>query len=394
MSQHDHLLQQLCGTDAETFKRAQDLIYTVNAKTSQGSGHSLRYPTGLPAACALIASEQLKNTTVELESARANACLKKPEFTKCLDDVRAALADVASSSPSNQRQTRSGNSNKASYQSLVEKYRTPYGGMFLSWCVKAELRYFELGKGINIARENPKIKYGIFNWVCKILKVDTAAFIRDIGPGYDNARNSVATTMDTYCKSIRDAIKAESKQPVDATRISPRKTTAKRALRELPSKDSPKKPKLSPAPQDDEAIAAGPSTQVSAMPTPSPRKSPTKVTIREPDMRQKTAALDSDVEMTGVETPRRARAPEHSTSAFISSSPTRPSTRQSTRREPTPQLPPSPVVDTEDMDVDDFVDHEYNPLPPRRFRPVFLDLHQWNAPDPYFSINKHTRIKG
>lgn len=58
MSQHDHLLKQLCGSSVETLERARELLYTSTVKTAPGSGFQLKDPLGRPAACALIASEQ------------------------------------------------------------------------------------------------------------------------------------------------------------------------------------------------------------------------------------------------------------------------------------------------------------------------------------------------
>ncbi|KAJ3972409.1 hypothetical protein EV361DRAFT_141754 [Lentinula raphanica] len=75
MSQHD-----LCGPSGETLERARELLHTVTVKTAPGTGFQLKDPAGRPAACALIASEQLKNTVVNPTSAQGSSCLNPAAF--------------------------------------------------------------------------------------------------------------------------------------------------------------------------------------------------------------------------------------------------------------------------------------------------------------------------
>ncbi|KAJ3833171.1 hypothetical protein F5878DRAFT_728958 [Lentinula raphanica] len=167
MSQHD-----LCGPSGETLERARELLHTVTVKTAPGTGFQLKDPAGRPAACALIASEQLKNTVVNPTSAQGSS-------------FRAALAhDISHThthkpdahAPPERRDTRSGLSgtSQVSYDSLVAKHALSrdYADCVARWCQRAEFTYFNLGKGNNIVRASPKIKLGIFFWVCKVLEWD------------------------------------------------------------------------------------------------------------------------------------------------------------------------------------------------------------------------------
>ncbi|KAJ3981561.1 hypothetical protein F5890DRAFT_1476871 [Lentinula detonsa] len=197
MSQHDHLLKQLCGSSSETLARARELLYIATVRTAPGTGFQLKDPLGRPAACALIASEQLKNTVVD-------------------PAIRAALAHNASHQPSDhtkRRQMRFEFISQISYDSLVAKYALlqTYGDRFVSWCHRAEFAFFDLGKGHNIALDSPKIKLGIFFWVCGILepdRLDLASFVENNGAHTEHT--GWITIMDIYGSKIRAPIVSEN----------------------------------------------------------------------------------------------------------------------------------------------------------------------------------------
>ncbi|KAJ3819885.1 hypothetical protein F5880DRAFT_1674209 [Lentinula raphanica] len=160
MSQHDHLPKRLCGSSGETLERARELLHTVTVKTAPGTGFQLKDPAGRPAACALIALEQLKNTVVDPTSAQGSSCLNPAAFRNCLAQVRAALAHDISHT----------HTHKPDAHAPPERNFKNYADRVARWCQRAEFTYFNLGKGNNIARASPKIKLGIFFWVCKVLE--------------------------------------------------------------------------------------------------------------------------------------------------------------------------------------------------------------------------------
>ncbi|KAJ3759551.1 hypothetical protein EV360DRAFT_82023 [Lentinula raphanica] len=429
MSQHDHLLKRLCGSSGSTLERARDLLHTVTVKTAPGTGFELKDPAGRPAACALIASEQLKNTVVDPTSAQGSSCLNPAAFRNCLAQVRAALAhDVvvvshththkpdAHASPE-RRHTRSGLSgtSQVSYDSLVARHALSrdYADRVADWCQRAEFTYLNLGKGNNIARGSPKIKLGIFFWVCKVLeptRFDLRSFIEQNGVHADNV-GGISKIMDAHAAKFRAVMVRESQRPkgVVPTRSSTRISPAKRAMmREAPTKDSPKKRKLEEdlTAESDAGKRSQPkvSKQVTTSPSPaSPRKSPTKpargerLTRESPRkyrarfiMHEEEEDDDSDAEMVPPDTPSKPRLGaksdnqtpliSHSRPRGPSISPVRPSGRLDSAGESQPKGSTS-THHWGDMFTDDPPDHAYVPVR-RRFRPVFLDRKQWDAPDP------------
>ncbi|KAJ3787916.1 hypothetical protein GGU10DRAFT_385407 [Lentinula aff. detonsa] len=416
MSQHDHLLKQLCGSSSETLARARELLYIATVRTAPGTGFQLKDPLGRPAACALIASEQLKNTVVDPASAQGNSCLNPTAFQKCLAQVRAALAHTAShqpSDPTKRRQTRSEFISQISYDSLVAKYALlqTYGDRFVSWCQRAEFAFFDLGKGNNIARDSPKIKLGIFFWVCGILepdRLDLASFVKNNGAHTDNTAG-ITKIMDVHGSKIRALILAESKRPKEtvATRSSTRVSPGKRPMREAPSKDSPKKRKLS---AEDDTVGTTAGKQFSVPnhasgppkalfpPSTSPRKSPSKQVLRELPTKSTTKKTrftvvgqeDSDVEMSLPDTPSKRRLLGTSSDQVSMISPSRPRapspspTRRSIRLNSAIESPSQTVVNIKDLYIDNPPERAnmFATTVRRRFRPVFLDRKQWSAPDP------------
>ncbi|KAJ3730622.1 hypothetical protein C8R42DRAFT_715290 [Lentinula raphanica] len=431
MSQHDHLLKRLCGSSGSTLERARELLHTVTVKTAPGTGFQLKDPAGRPAACALIASEQLKNTVVDPTSAQGSSCLNPAAFRNCLAQVRAALAhDVShmhkpdAHAPPERRDTRSGLSgtSQVSYDSLVAKHALSrdYADRVARWCQRAEFTYLNLGKGNNIARGSPKIKLGIFFWVCKVLepaRFDLKSFIEDengMGMVHTDSVGGISKIMDAHAVEFRAMIVAESQQPkgVVPTRSSTRLSPAKRAMmREAPTKDAPKKRKLEEDLTAESSAGKGyeVSNQVSDIPegissSPvSPQKSPIKpvrrdLPTRESPRKRRARFImqeeeeddDSDADMVPPDTPSKPRLRAnpndrtplipHSRPRGPSTSPLRPSGHSDIAGETQPKGSTS-THHWEDMFADDPPDHADLPVR-RRFRPVFLDRKQWDAPDP------------
>lgn len=174
-----------------------------------------------------------------------------------------------------------------------------------------------------------------------------------------------------------------------------------------------------------------PPTQITATPTPSPRKSPTKKPLRvlptrdSPQKRKTTVEGPvGDVEMADVETletPTKKRkldlsAPTPSSSRVTldtvhhpSSSHKMPpmtpkslfpSTPHHTQPPPRTRAHTATLAEPAAMDVDVAVDRVPSPIfsavedeeedeePPMRFRPVFLDHEQWNRRDPRLEVGR------
>ncbi|KAJ3735872.1 hypothetical protein DFJ43DRAFT_1207588 [Lentinula guzmanii] len=311
----------LCGSSSETLARARELLYIATVRTAPGTGFQLKDPLGRPAACALIASEQLKNTVVD----------------------------------------------------------PTYGDRFVSWCQRAEFAFFDLGKGNNIARDSPKIKLGIFFWVCGILepdRLDLASFVKNNGAHTDNT-GGITKITDVHGSKIRALILAESKRPKEtvATRSSTRVSPGKRPMREAPSKDSPKKRKLS---AEDDTVGTTAGKQFSVPnhasgppkalfpPSTSPRKSPSKQVLRELPTKSTTKKTrftvvgqeDSDVEMSLPDTPSKRRLLGTSSDQVSMISPSRPRapspspTRRSIRLNSAIESPSQTVVNIKTLYID------------------------------------------
>ncbi|KIK69781.1 hypothetical protein GYMLUDRAFT_255048 [Collybiopsis luxurians FD-317 M1] len=376
MSQHDSQLLKLCGDRGQTFQRAKELLHLANAKTLPGSGYALNeLSTGLPAACALIASEELKNQVVDFPTAQGNSCLKKQDFARCLKQVRAALD---ASNLDDRPRTRSQPGPRISYDSLAFKYDLPkkYGVRFPAWCWQAEAALLELPEVKNTPRDNPEVKLAAFYWVCEALKLDLhddlASFANANSAGSASKSRSFYFKLEDCCSGTREAIFKESQRPSDAPRIRlpSYKLSEKRTLRELPSKDSPKKRKLSSEHQAENLTPAF----VGVFP-------PERSVSAARETHANTARV-VEVDMLPPETPSKTRHDTSSSSsrnAFVSS---RTPTQSNSRHHERPPFAVSSPAE-EPMDVDSFVDGDDDePSDQTRFRPVFLDRKQWTALDP------------
>lgn len=201
--------------------------------------------------------------------------------------------------------------------------------------------------------------------------------------------------MDVYGTKIRTLIMEESKRSNDAVirRSSTRVSPGKRMMREAPSKDSPKKQKLST--EDDTKLTTPhkqPNTLFQALDAPkgmfppsrSPRKSPFKPSFQKLPTRDhaqdKAITQDSDVEMTLPQTPSKTshRATSSGGIAYIPATSPFPIRRSDRLNSTTASPSKSGTLDLENSldDVDKL------PTVRKRFRPVFLDRKQWGAQDP------------
>ncbi|KAJ3746090.1 hypothetical protein DFH05DRAFT_1522695 [Lentinula detonsa] len=137
-----------------------------------------------------------------------------------------------------------------SYDSLVAKYALlqTYGDRFVSWCHRAEFAFFDLGKGHNIALDSPKIKLGIFFWVCGILepdRLDLASFVENNGVHtehtdiLDGSQSGSKIRAPIVSENHGKQLSVPNHAPGPPKGLfppstSPRKSPSKQVLRELP----------------------------------------------------------------------------------------------------------------------------------------------------------------
>ncbi|KAF8885709.1 hypothetical protein CPB84DRAFT_126919 [Gymnopilus junonius] len=113
MSRYAHLLDNFQLSD-ETRDLAADLIRQAKLRTGRGSGHELgEFDTGLPAVCALLASERLNTGEMSQKSAQAASCLNKKDFQRVYSTVRAVIEELEKEEGV-----------KSTYAKLHEKYNT------------------------------------------------------------------------------------------------------------------------------------------------------------------------------------------------------------------------------------------------------------------------------
>jgi hypothetical protein len=196
--------------------------------------------------------------------------------------------------------------------------------------------------------------------------------------------NKIASTCSSLKVRIQDENKAKRSSPAKAkATTTPRRSPTKPALRELPSRDSAQKRKLSSVTALDRVESDVDMFDTLAPETPTKRRkaeSPSKAMqssspckpVLPPTPSSSRVKLDTDVEMTALSAPQKA-----------SSLPSTP--RRSQRTKSAPQV----VVADPPMDADDHPSPLFSAqeesdeaeLPRRRFRPVYLDHKQWYSRD-------------
>ncbi|KAF4577244.1 hypothetical protein EYR36_005231 [Pleurotus pulmonarius] len=387
------LLRQMCSKP-ETMAQASALIQRARLQTAPGSGHTLgSLSSGLPAVCAYIASTRLNNGDVTKQNAQLASCLQPSDFEKALGIIESA---TGSSVPPKATRRSTG----ITYESLFRQYNISESPTMLRIMHKIEqivIKYApDTSRRIIICT--------IFFWTCKVLKISSFT----IDPDEFQERNEidydsyayVINILKTKCKDLKFDLEDEwaamqrlqasssTPSPVKPAHVSsPTKSPSKKkALRELPSRDT-KKPEvgLFPAP---EAVAPStptsptkrrkldPPTQSesvvepSAVPTDLPNPSTRSITVRrQPVIAPPLAATSQDV--ATISTPRRQRS-------SVSVPPKK-------LRGKEPEIN---IVDGSAMDVDEGADSSSSRsddgdfLVLRRFRPVFLDHKQWYKRDP------------
>ncbi|KAK7468927.1 hypothetical protein VKT23_003422 [Stygiomarasmius scandens] len=360
-----------------TIDKALDLIQQARSKTGPGSGFDLsKVSNGIPMACALIASEILKNGDVQASVAQKASCLQPNHFQHCCNTIRRALdLDGAESSRGKPNQSvwrKLGTLNPPSkewskFESYLEKCRNKLKIVL----AESKNRY-----------EKVDIECAIFCWVYEIVESQlNLQMLAEQAEAKERYVGKICDLLDKTCQTLRSEIEQDAKSKPKFVLPNPtaRRSPNKRPVRELPTRDSPKKAKLS---HEGDSPAKGfdvnsseDSKRVTRGSTASPSKPPaaSSSTIKSPSKRvqvevptlastKKRAAGDewiSDVEMAPPETPSKPSrkittspvkpAPTASSSGVTldslraqkadAVSPTRPSRSQIRVLSPTPVTP-------------------------------------------------------
>ncbi|KAF8229640.1 hypothetical protein L208DRAFT_1401791 [Tricholoma matsutake] len=344
MAPNDHLIENLCR-DPETLNEAKIIFRIAQKKTAPGSGHDLGpHTTGLSAICAHIASQSLNSGDVSRKTAQIASCLKSSDFEKAFHIVQAAIGGSTTRPTLNQV-----------YQSLLQKYTSPLEhNRLLHWLRATETALLQNDSRLDL--EDLNVKCAIFFWVYNTITNKNVTTAQTFAQDNDIPQKSLTRLLNKIgntCSSLKTRIQHENKpnpsSPTKAT-TTPRKSPNKTPLRALPSRDSPQKRS---APTLDHLFPESPTKRRKTV------SSPSKATLLTKPIFPPPTPL-YDVEMTTSSsthhTPTHAIVPLD-LSLHI-------------------EAPPSPLF----SDPDEIDDTERS-LPPRRFRPVYLDHKQWYARD-------------
>ncbi|KAF5377882.1 hypothetical protein D9615_006679 [Tricholomella constricta] len=373
MAPHDDLLRSICNSE-ETLNDALAVLRLAQQKTAPGSGYELGpHRTGLPAISAYIASRRLNNNDVTRNNAQVASCLKASDFEKALFTVEAAIGG-----------TRRSRGSKDIYETLIKTYApTIDRQQFLDWMAAVNRALIQSDNKFNPedTSEGPEVKYAIFFWTYNAATGKNLTTQQEFASEHHISLKILTKLLNKLtgcCTSVKARIQNDVKvkrSPAKPVAATPRRSP-KKALRALPSRDSPTKRKLAEPlaeqTSDDEVSdallpetpskkrKADLSTKLSL-----PSLSPIKL-VFPPVASSSRVTPDTHTIASGASAPpRRAAAVSHS-----------PSQR-----------------DESVMDVDDGTDnhqrlpslHEKSDMESlplrRRFRPVYLDHKQWYGVD-------------
>ncbi|KAJ7078546.1 hypothetical protein B0H15DRAFT_804770 [Mycena belliarum] len=382
-------LEKLCH-DSQTLAEAKKLLVTARLNTAAGSGFDLREQrTGLDAACAYIASQNLNNTHVTIQAAQVASCQSMPKFRKLLLVVEKAIAG----------------------RKPARRAPLKFGALISAHCSRIPLSAVPLMDGVDVKVvkvlesiddgeiSDDEITCAVFAWFCNLVEGIPADSLEDTYDLSSANMRQLSKILKKICgRAFEAKIREEYKQlrasPAKSASTSPRKSPTK-PLRELPTRDSPQKRKVTfPDADDDLPMPDSPTKRPKlAQPTASSSLI-TLESIREREMRT-TRSMSGSPTKPGPapSTPRRAlrtysRSPSKSQAA---ATPTRPVKllRQVDMELDTPAEPPSSDASS---------DEDTTPPPRRRFRPIFRDQQQWAMRDPRLAklaraaAEHHTRM--
>ncbi|THU80946.1 hypothetical protein K435DRAFT_972546 [Dendrothele bispora CBS 962.96] len=332
----DHEEIKRVATNKETIEKALEILQQARYKTGQGSGFDLsKVSNGMAIACALIASEILRNGDVDASNAQKASCLQPNHFKHCYETIRKALSLDSEGS------SRRGRPNESTWRRLGTLHPTSKDWSKFESYLEQCRNTFKIAVAERSSRyDKVDVECAIFCWVYEIveenqLDIETLAKQSE---AKERTVNKICKFLDERCQSLRAKIDQDAKSKpkfVLPNPTTPRRSPNKRPLRELPTRDSPKKPKVShevdtsnkEVEEDSRQVRRGSVASPSKVPLPSssttsPIKSPTKrvhVEIPTVSVKRQSASpwitrddSTSDVEMAPPDTPskpsRRTRA--------------------------------------------------------------------------------------
>ncbi|KAL0581323.1 hypothetical protein V5O48_000699 [Marasmius crinis-equi] len=412
MNAYKHELKQFCssqGCSSETREKGIDYLESVHAKVA---GQRITGNALVPI-CAYLASQRLQNNEISREAAVKKSCLNRPQFDKEFETIRGLLPDDTARARKGRRM--------GEYDQLIKRHGVSRLKDLDRWLEEVEAEVSSGGRRrLDVGSVHGRC--AIFFWVLGILEnepPDQQKFIIQNNLDHTNFAKLIAM-LNRQCKGLEEKMQEEkARLPVptmpftlpSAPPTSPRKSPQKRPLRELPSRGSPKRPKLAepaseePASQSQLPVVP-PTDDVEMLPPSLPPKTPSKRLGPFGDAKTPSShqLLQLKARATGSESPSRRSQALHVRLDTPHTDHVTPSRRRSTRTDATRPQSPSRSLQTPEqsfaaelMDVDcpsdapssdeeeevEVVEEEI-PLP-RRFRPVFRDRQQWYNSDPLLS---------
>jgi hypothetical protein len=346
---------------------------------------------------------RLNNNDVTEKAAQVASCLQASDFAKALGIVHAALSDTSESS------------NSANvYTNLISIYPLPISSPNFSKWLK-EVGQMLQTEDPKLDVKDPKmgkhVKCAVFYWLHRVVAVSKLgcspvilslivsqgkppSSIEEYAEEHSLLPRTVTRiekSVETHCATLKTLIAKDVAQrpssPIKASSLlaTPKKTPRKpTVLRELPSRDTPKKRKLdaveisaspskrSDSPEDDLPILETPSKRPKLA---TPLKSVTinPIPIFTPSSKGKGRALP---------TGNKAASPLPATPSKSGTGTTPQGTESSRCVLPTkPSLPPLEEEEQEQTWVLAPAPPEQAPPVRRRYRPVYLDTAQWYSVD-------------
>ncbi|KAK1232154.1 hypothetical protein PQX77_004702 [Marasmius sp. AFHP31] len=397
MNAHKNDIENFCksqGCNAETRRKAVEYLHTVRTKEAR-----LKSVNAMVPGCAYLASQRLQTNEITLDVAIRKSCLKRAEFEKELETIRSLLPDDTSPKRRERRMRE--------YDDLIRKYRLSVSRMSLDrWFGEVESEVSSAGRR-KIDVGSVLGRCAIFLWLYNVTQeepLNQRDFVADNDLDSGNFK-TIFSSIQHQCRNLEKKISLESERPPEPPApfqlpvTTPKTSTRKRPLRELPSRDI-KRPKIvelepvgmnTPTQTRSQTTA---STDVEMLPPPFPTKTPSRRPgpFGENPTPSSSRQQLSDIRANATGSASPTRRPQVLLET-PRAEPVTPSRRKSTRVDAA--IPESPsrisrtphqtrsedVMDVDSPSSEDEEDVEDMPLP-RRYRPVFRDRDQWNAWDP------------
>lgn len=390
----DGKLLERMGCTGEFLERATDLVRKAKVATKPGSGRELgELSTALTPICALFASEELNSGEVTLDMAHKASCLRKKDFNRALQILRAAL-DYEQSTKAT-----------TTYATLLEQYvpNALARKQLETFCQQAEAQLKELGSKMNFkARDNICI---LVYWVCAAARVKELPESGHYAQSHNVSAKKIAQDCSLYSRklpSLRKQISQEvqistpartpspTKRPVPGSSTATPRRSARQPQRELLTKESVKKQAASPAvnsattplptashaaeddDEEDDTAASFPETPTKRRRLESTPSQPSAKRLFPSNGVASSSRLTLDTTPSPPQTPRKGKAVPARSSPL--------------KRSMVPEPEKFEMTDTRRVAEEEVEDSEDDHDEPqsrlfRRFRPVYLEQKVWARKD-------------